>query len=53
MHGEEIAYELDFEVKVTLSILMNRNGDFISVKGRRSGKPKDEEAAQELEEVSK
>ncbi|MBW2610578.1 MAG: hypothetical protein JRC68_09575 [Deltaproteobacteria bacterium] len=30
-HNNQIAYKLEFEVKVNLSILLNRQGDYISV----------------------
>jgi hypothetical protein len=33
-HDSMVAYRLDFEVKVNLSILMDRQGNFLSVKSR-------------------
>jgi hypothetical protein len=32
-HDSTVAYRLDFEVKVNLSILIDRQGNFLSVKG--------------------
>ncbi|MEJ2726868.1 MAG: hypothetical protein P8175_19990 [Deltaproteobacteria bacterium] len=34
VRNHEIAYELDFDVKVSVSILMDRNGNFLSVENR-------------------
>jgi hypothetical protein len=57
VHDGDIAYELDFEVKVTLSILMDRGGNFLSVKSRRPGnsgpvrESRDEAGAQGYEEA--
>ena len=32
VHNNRIAYQLDFEVKVTISVLLDREGNYISVK---------------------
>ena len=31
VHGEEVAYAIDFEVLVNLSVLLDRSGNFISI----------------------
>jgi hypothetical protein len=52
VHNDEIAYELDFEVKVSLSILIDRNGNFISLKSHSShegdGKSQEEGPVEEM-----
>ena len=31
VHGNEVAYKLDFEVKIPLSVLFNRRGDYLAL----------------------
>lgn len=37
VHGDQVAYRLDFVAKVTLSVLLDRNGDYLSI--NISGEP--------------
>ncbi len=39
-HDSTVAYRLDFEVKVNLSILIDRQGNFLSVKSGAARRPK-------------
>lgn len=48
VHEGSIAYQLDFEVKVTISVLLDRNGNYISVAPSKGIREDREEAAQEI-----
>lgn len=43
VHNKEIAYQLDFDVKVNLSILIDREGNFLSISTARDRDESNEE----------
>ncbi|MBW1723105.1 MAG: hypothetical protein JRH13_14475 [Deltaproteobacteria bacterium] len=46
VHQGQVAYQLDFEVKVTLSVLLDRDGNYLSVStSRDTSMKRDEEQA--------
>ena len=54
VHNNQVAYELQFEVKVTLSILLDREGNYISVTSSGDlDKIQDEDREELLEEPQK
>ena len=50
----QIAYRLEFEVKVNLSVLLNRNGEYLSIniRNRKDDPQKDEDISGEAESRS-
>ena len=51
VHNNQVAYELGFEVKVTLSVLLDREGNYISVTSSGDlDRAQDEKSGESLEE---
>ncbi len=50
----QIAYKLEFEVKVNLSVLLNRNGEYLSIniRNRKDDTQEDENISDETESLS-
>jgi len=48
VHEGNIVYQLDFEVKVTISVLLDRNGNYISVAPSKGAQEDKKEDAQEI-----
>lgn len=48
VHEGNIAYQLDFEVKVTISVLLDRNGNYISVALSNGAREDREEETHEI-----
>ena len=48
VHEGNIVYQLDFEVKVPISVLLDRNGNYISVAPSKGAQEAGEEEAQEI-----
>ena len=51
VHENAIAYRLDFDVKVSLSVLFNRKGDCLELSTSGELSEKDDEVASETDEV--